>query len=72
MKRFHLDFPQNDSLALNLPVIFLYILKLKEVFNDEHTLKNKISCLFKAKSFEMNRRANHSRFMIMGCLSHFT
>lgn len=72
MNRFHLALTQNDFSALNLLVIFIYIFKLMEGFNGEYTLKNKISCLFKGKSFEMNERANHSHFMNVRSLSHFS
>lgn len=60
MNRFHLNLPQSDFLALL--IIFIYIFKLKEGFDDEHTLKNKISSLCKEKSFKMRGRENHSYF----------
>ena len=73
MNIFHLVFPQNDFSALNLLVIFIInIFKLKEGFNDECTLKNKIISLFKEKSFEMNKRTNHSHFMNVRNLSCFS
>lgn len=49
MNRFHVNLPQNDFLALL--IIFICIFKLKEGFDDELTLKNKISSPFKEKKF---------------------
>lgn len=47
MNGFHLNLPQNNFLAFF--IIFIYIFKLKEGFDDEHTSKNKISSQFKEK-----------------------